>query len=144
MTNVKETLERWARIVGGCAWGADKGKPRIYFNVCKGRKVFISFPDHEAGIAEDLGGGRLNVYFDDCGQAPAWYASQKRIMLERFTAHSLAICACTAGDEAFAADIMLLDEIAEDDVNAVSHALANGRIEEAKAIIARQIAEAKT
>lgn len=138
---IKQTLEAMATLVGGRAWGLDKGKPRIYMPSSKDRKVFFDFtdaafssPEHLSDAGATLGGATLCVGTDDCGQAPAWYESQKRIMMQLDSVRraSMAIMAFES-DEAFAAAIMAKeDELTDDEIDAASSHLVNGRIAEAK------------
>ncbi len=55
------------------------GKFRLYVDTGRrDAKVFLELDDAEAS------GAALKVFIDDCGQAPAWYASQKKALQGRF------------------------------------------------------------
>lgn len=124
-------LNQIAELIGGKAWGAANGKPRIYFQSAKDRKVFFSFPDFDG---TELGGARLDVFIDDSGQPANWYASQKQRENERLYAAALAIQAFEF-DEAKAAAIMELDEVTPEMLDAASHEFANGRAAEGFAVL---------
>lgn len=90
-----KALTDYAAIIGGTAWGHDKGKPRIY---CKsGRKdvkVYFEFPDFIPG--EDLGGATLKIWIDDNGtQGGQWYANVRRDYMRGMVRRSLALTVLT-------------------------------------------------
>lgn len=129
-------LGKWAEIIGGKAWGADKGKPRIYMPSRRDCKVYFAFENYPTGDDECLlGGATFRCCIDDCGQHPNWYAGQQRTMLERHYREALALEALAAGEEQFARDIMELDEIDADTLDDASDHLTNGRVAEARAAV---------
>lgn len=139
---IEQALNRMAEIVGGNAWGLDKGKPRIYMPLKRrDAKAYFDFADAAYSSAQQpingtttLGGAVLKIFIDDCGQAPQWYKSQREKLVSRFQREGLAIMAYEA-DESLAEAIMELDEIDDDQVNTVSGHLVNGRVAEARAAL---------
>lgn len=132
----KTQLTKWAGIIGGKPWGADKGKPRIYMPSRRDVKAFFEFPDYPTGDESDLlGGAKFSVYIDDCGQHANWYASQKEKMSQQNRKASLALLALHAGSEELAAQLLEADV---DEDKMAAH-LINGRIEDAKALICAEI-----
>ncbi len=129
------SLASLASLIGGKAWGADKGRPRIYMRTGrKDCKVFFSFNDVDSnGTVIAMGGASLKVYIDDCGQAANWYKSQKNMLRRRYVAESLALAA-SALSEQLAADIMDNDlaEVSDNDYDTASNHIANGRVNEAR------------
>lgn len=123
--NATQQLNEIARIVNGKAWGADKGKHRVYLPSRRDIKTFISFD-----VAENLSGAKLNVFIDDCGQHANWYASEK---LKAMGAARFAINAAVwflATGNAEEAEAIFADKIEFDDTD-MSH-VANGRLDVAR------------
>lgn len=129
--SIRLQLEVVAAVIGGKAWGAHLGTPRIYLPSRRDIKAWIEYPD---ASADDLGGGRLVVEIAPCGQTDAWYASQRRIAMESRMQTMLAATAARH-DEALAEAIMVADEMTPEQIDAVASMLANGRIDEARAAI---------
>lgn len=143
---IAQQLEELAGIVRGNAWGADRMRPRIYFNVGRrDAKVFADFAEDAVypddadsevdGVATGLFGHVIRVYLDDCGQSPKWYASQKRRLRESMFTEALAISAYTAGDRALAIDIMERGDVTADELDDAAAHLINGRLAEARAAL---------
>ena len=141
---IAESLERAADLVGGKAWGAHKLRPRIYLTTRRrDANVFFEFPDASFAAATDpvdavtcLGGARLRVHIDDCGQPERWYKGQVRKIMESYRDASLALSAFMSGEEDLAEAIMEADEI--DDMRAFDAAachIANGRFAEARQVL---------
>ena len=129
-----ENLKKIAIIIKGSAWGEDKKMPRIYFQSAKGRKVYFSFPDFDGS---ELGGARLNVFIDDCGQSSKWYASQKQIEISRRFAAVLALMAAQY-DEANGmaqADAIMDEDFDASQVDEASSHFVNGRLAEAYTVL---------
>jgi hypothetical protein len=130
-------LTEAAKLVGGRPWGADRGKPRIYLRSARDRKVFFEFPDYPTGDVDDvLGGAKLSVSIDDCGQHPNWYKGQR--------AKIIAGHACTAIALAVRSDIDLAEaildcdgEFDEDELDSLWSHAANGRLAEMREIVAQ-------
>lgn len=140
MITIREQLEKLAALIGGKAWGLDKGKPRIYMPSRRDCKVYFDFPapayaspEDEINGAVDLGGAALRVYIDDCGQHPNWYASQKAKMIAARAKDSLAIQAAQSDDWELAQVILDFDD--DLDVDDISNHLTNGRLAEARAML---------
>ena len=130
----EKQLADWAQAIGGKPWGLDLGKPRIYMRSAKDRKVFFSFPDFPTGDdSNPLGGAKANVYIDDCGQAGAWYRSQREREMRRLYRGSLALDALDQGEPGLAGEIMDGGDIQAEALNAASKHLINGRIADARA-----------
>lgn len=129
--NMQQELSRIAAVIGGRAWGADLGKPRIYLPSRRDIKAWIEYPD---ATSDDLGGGRLVVEVAPCGQTAAWYDSQHRIAMESRMQTMLAATAARH-DEALADAIIVADEMTPEQIDAVASMLANGRLDEARAAI---------
>ena len=148
----KQQLELMADIIGGKAWGIDKYKPRIYLQYRRDVNCYFSFPDavypdgdtDVEDTAGDIGGSRLNVYIDDCGQHPNWYKKQKSDVMQSYMKHSLALSAIThCEDEGLARQIMEIDEkLTAQEIDDASHHLINGRSEEAREVLFGGIAAA--
>lgn len=126
-----------ATVTGGKAWGLDKGKARVYFKASRrDTSIFLDFADY---TSDNLGGAVLKVFIEACGQPGAWYVSQKRIIMDNYTAASMAAMAYTAStsegrDVAIAnAELAMQVDWNADLVNSVSAAFVNGRIAEAVA-----------
>lgn len=134
LTATKKQLESWAAVIGGKAWGADKGKPRIYMPSFKDRKIYFAFDDFPTGDDLNLlGGAALKVFIDDCGQAPQWYASQRKREMTAVTTAALALEALDHGETDLAATIMDLDDTPGDAaIDAFSDHITNGRLAEAR------------
>ena len=138
---IQEQLEAAAELIGGKAWGIDKGKPRIYMPSRRDCKVYFDFPDAAYSSPADqvsatvvLSGAQLKIYIEDCGQHPNWYASQKARIRARQGANGLALMAFIAGDEQLARD--LLDGLADGvDGDAFAAHVVNGRMDEARALV---------
>lgn len=80
---IATTLAALAAVIGGRAWGADKGKHRVYFDT--GRRdatCYVEFPDADA---DGLHGGRLRVFVEAGRQPVKWAAGQKRLVVDTFT-----------------------------------------------------------
>jgi hypothetical protein len=135
--DIQAKLTEAAELIGGRAWGADKGKPRIYMPSSKDRKVYFEFPDYPTGdLHFPLGGAALRIYIDDCGQHPNWYAGQKKRVIEGLYREALALGAWSEGLPELANEIMDMDiEITADLLDRVSHELINGREAEARAML---------
>jgi hypothetical protein len=81
---VQEQLEERARLVGGKPWGVKQGKPRIYLPSRRDVKVFVAFEGFPTGDDADLlGGAKLVVLIDDCGQHPNWYRAQREKIMSQ-------------------------------------------------------------
>ena len=133
---VNSQLNKAAEIVGGKAWGADKGKPRIYMSFRKDIKVSFQFNDFPNGDESDLlGGASLSIFIEDCGQHANWYAGQSKQVVARMQKPALALAALHAGDEQLARDIMDLDEVTAEMTDGAGGHLTNGRIAEARQAI---------
>ena len=130
-------LEKWAKFIGGCPWGADRGKPRIYMRSRKDIKIFFGFPDSPTGDESDLlGGATLVILIDECGQPPNWYAAQRRVMMRSQYRASLILAALHAGDEVLARDIADREgPVTAAESDAASGELLNGRIVEARTVL---------
>lgn len=141
---VKAEIERLAKLIGGKAWGADRGKPRIYMPTRRDIKAYFEFDTPETSpmiCTEDpLGGASLKIYIDDCGQAPNWYKSQKAKVRDRLVAASLALTAERAGDHELALDLIDREEMEVEDIEdavideASSH-MQNDRLAEAREVL---------
>ena len=136
----KAALDKAAEIVRGRAWGADKGRPRIYMDLCmdlrKDVTAYFYFPDYPDGSDRLLGGAAVNLYVKDCGQHKNWYKGQQKLLHPRLWRPSLALCALAADDEQLARDIMDGDDtITADLLDSVSHELINGRTNEARKLL---------
>ncbi len=131
---IADQLTAAAALIGGKAWGADKGKPRIYIQTRR-RDVtaYFSFPDADAA---DLGGARLEVYIEDCGQTGAWYASQKEKIRANLAPHGLVLIALRAGHAELAEQILDRSWTA-DQIDQAADALLNGRVAEVIALLAK-------
>ena len=131
---VKELLDKWAGVIGGRAWGADIGKPRIYINMDRRDvKAWFEFPD---ATPDWLGGAVGKIDIADCGQARTWYESQRAILTERLWRESLALDAMFAGDDALANDIMASDsDLTAGVVNGAARAMNNERRDEARQLL---------
>jgi len=137
----EDKLNQIAEIIGGRPWGVDKLKPRVYMNGHrKDIKVFFEFPDaayDPRNPADDdyLGGDKLSIFIDDCGQHPNWYRGQREKIAKQYYPHMLAVAAIGCDEVDFAKTIMDDDEI---EINAalldeMSGHLINGRAAKAKA-----------
>jgi len=143
MDTISSTLEAAAELVGGRAWGAEKGRPRIYMRSARDRKVYFEFPDAAYSTGEDLvngattlGGPAFKVWIDDCGQHPNWYVSEKQQIMKAARTEALALMAFTDGDPELAEAIMDGEEI--DDLEAYDAAaghITNGRFAEAREVL---------
>jgi len=127
---ITEQLTVAAEIAGGKAWGADKGKPRIYMTSSRDRKVYIDFPD---ATADDLGGAVVKVTVDDCGQSPKWYASQKQREIDGVREAFFAVTWYLFTGNVEEAEQIIDDELSVSD-EAASH-IADGREPEARQAI---------
>lgn len=58
---IRQQLNELANLIEGSAWGADRGKPRIYMRSTRDRKIFFDFPDCPTGDADDVLGGAIPV-----------------------------------------------------------------------------------
>ena len=141
---IREELERAAELIGGKAWGIDKGKPRIYMPSRKDTKVYFEFPDAAYSTENDLvsevvclGGARLCVWIEDCGQHPHWYESQRQLVHKRQQVNALALAAFSAGDEALAEAIASSDPDQFDGhrIDEAASSLVNGRTAEARHVL---------
>ncbi len=134
----KSKLKELAELVGGKAWGADIGKPRIYLPAAKGRTVYVYFPDFPTGDDDEpFGGGVISVYIDACGQHPNWYHSQREREMKRRVWVSLTICAHNLQMDAEVVEKIRSipwHELPED-LYSLDHALLNGKVEKATDII---------
>jgi hypothetical protein len=141
---IREHLETAADIVGGKAWGVDKLRPRIYMPSRRDMKVYFEFPDctftspdDEANAITQLGGSSLKVFIDDCGQAPAWYDSQRRGVYKKHMMSSLALAAYTlCDDETLARQIIDAEELDDAIVGELDRHIINGRGPAARAVLA--------
>lgn len=137
---ISEQLTQAAEIVGGKAWGLDRGKPRIYLPSRRDAKVYISFEDAAYCHTDDvvsgtcgLFGAKLNCFIDDCGQSPNWYRSQKAQMLAGARAAFDAVTWFLFSGNADEAERFADGELQIDD-EAASH-MINGREGQARAAI---------
>lgn len=131
---IADQLTAAAAAIGGKPWGADKGKPRIYIQTRR-RDVTAYFAFADADAA-DLGGARLEVYIEDCGQSGAWYASQKQKIRANLAPHGLVLIALRAGHAELAEQILDRSWTAEQ-VDQAADALLNGRVDEVIALLAK-------
>ncbi len=129
-----DQLTAAADLIGGKAWGADKRKPRIYLQIRR-RDVtaYFSFVDADD---TDLGGARLEVYIEDCGQSAAWYASQKEKIRSSLAPQGLVLIALRAGHAELAEQILDRSWTA-DQIDQAADALLNGRVAEVIALLAK-------
>jgi len=136
--NAKTQLNQAAKLIGGKPRGLERGAPQIYMKVRRDITVYYSFPDFPTGDADDLlGGAKLCVYIDDCGQAPKWYASQKAIVRRNQYGRSLALSALRAGMKTLALELVHSDcRFTERDADAIAHAIDNDHADEAREIVA--------
>ena len=136
---IAQQLERFAAVIGGNAWGADKGKPRIYMDSRRDTKVFFDFQDYEESLTNHLAGSKLNVYIDSCGQHKNWYASQKQRVIYNHRCESLALmCLCqgTAKFDALADEIMDLECPPTDrETDQAASEIVNGNADAARAAL---------
>ena len=131
---IADQLTASAALIGGKAWGADKGKPRIYVQTRR-RDVtaYFSFVDADD---TDLGGARLEVYIEDCGQSGAWYASQKEKIRSNLASQGLVLIALRAGHAELAQQILDRSWTAEE-IDQAADALLNGRSAEVIAMLSK-------
>jgi hypothetical protein len=136
---IREQLAAMPELIGGKAWGLDKGKPRIYLPSRRDMKVYFAFddaayssPTDEVSGAVTLGGARLCVQIDDCGQHPNWYAGQKAKVAEAQRLNSLALMVAEAGDFELARRVVANG--VDDDDEFAGHVI-NGRLTEAAALV---------
>jgi hypothetical protein len=137
---IRERLNTFAEITGGRAWGLEQGKPRVYLPSRRDIKLYIQFddcayhdPDQEETDASTIGGCSLHCYINSCGQSSKWYASQKaQAIAGARSALDAAIWYDHTGDEETAR--RFVDEGLQLS-DAAAHELANGRIDEARAIM---------
>lgn len=135
-TITADQLKRWAEIVGGKPWGAEKGRPRIYMPTRRDCKVYFDFPDFPTGDEKQiLGGARFQCFIDNCGQHPHWYQSQRQMLMVAHYKTMLALSALAAYDEQLARDIMELAEVDADMLDEAGGHLCNGRTAEAREVI---------
>lgn len=133
---IRQQLNELANLIEGSAWGADRGKPRIYMRSTRDRKIFFDFPDCPTGDADDvLGGARFQCYIDDCGQHPRWYQSQRSLEIKSHRHEAIALAAaCYPGSSGWELAEQIMerehDYSAKDIDDAASH-LVNGRLVEA-------------
>ena len=129
-----DQLTAAADLIGGKAWGADKRKPRIYLQIRR-RDVtaYFSFVDADD---TDLGGARLEVYSEDCGQIAAWYASKKEKIRSNLAPQGLVLIALRAGHAELAEQILDRSWTA-DQIDQAADALLNGRVAEVIALLAK-------
>jgi hypothetical protein len=141
---IREELERAAELIGGKAWGIDKGKPRIYMPSRRDIKAYFEFPDAAYSSPDDqvsgsvcLGGHRFVVWVAECGQHPNWYESQRKKVFEANRNASLALHAFAAGDEALAEAIASADpdQFDGDQIDEAARSLVNGRTAEARQVL---------
>lgn len=140
-------LKRRADLIGGKAWGADKGKPRIYMDY--GRKdvsAFFAFPhalveptdrawDREPGLGEP----ELKVFIEDdeaAGPRPmGWYNDEKAKVRSAFRMKRLAIMALDCGASELAATLVSAPDVDDDLYGQLGELLASGKADEAMAAI---------
>ena len=140
MSNSEE-LTKLAELIGGKAWGADKGKPRIYMRSSRDRKVFFMFPDAVDGDCGCLGGAALKVYIDDCGQAGNWYKSQRQREMHGQRGNALALAAaCDGGDWELAEQLVEYgDDFSDVEIDELASHLVNDRLYEARSLVAELV-----
>ena len=81
MTPTVEKIIARAKAAGiDASFWEKAGRCRIYAKLRRrDAKVFLELDDADAN------GAALKIFIDECGQAPAWYASQKEKLREAFT-----------------------------------------------------------
>ena len=132
--NAEQQLKDAAELIGGKAWGMDKAKPRIYMPSRKDMKVYFTFDDW---TTDELGGARLCIYINDCGQPANWYPSQKAKVMDGMQRAGLALCAFDT-EESGPLPRMIMEseeELSNDQLDAASRHLMNGRIDEAMEVL---------
>lgn len=146
--NIKEKLDQLASVAGGRAWGASLGKPRVYLPSRKDISLYISFEDsaysdHLDECSEVVGiwGEKINCYINDCGQSPAWYASQRRLAIDGARPAFYAVMWMNATDNEDEARRIAGGELGLSD-EAVKH-LINGRIDDARAALVPKLIHAE-
>ena len=148
-------LKRRATLVGGKAWGADKGKPRIYMDY--GRKdvsVYFAFPQAMIEVPEkawdrepELGDPDLKVYIDDSEskeQRPAgWFNDEKAKVRSRFRMKGLAIMALERGSEELAASLAEAADVDDALFTRLNKLLTDGQVDEAMETIVSGVSESE-
>lgn len=142
---IESALKRRAALVGGKAWGADKGKPRVYMDY--GRKdvsAYIAFPnavtapsdkawDQEPG----LGLPELKVYIDEPTEPVKgnWFTEMKAKVRSAYRMKVLAIMALDHGAEELSAALSVAPDVDDTLYDQVAGLLADGKVAEATAAI---------
>ena len=134
---VQTQLGERAALVGGKAWGVAKGKPRIYLPSRKDIKIFVEYPDYPTGADADLlGGPKLCVFVDECGQHANWYKAEREKAVRSNRRAFVALSILADGDAKLAADLMESDAVLTDAMidESGSHSV-NARFDEARKVL---------
>lgn len=100
LTELQKSLIERLEAAGFTArwWGPGDQAERVYLNTGRrDAKVFLSFDN-----ARDCSGSALKVSIDECGQAPAWYRSQRQKLAQRFAPASMIAMSLTETPEELA------------------------------------------
>jgi hypothetical protein len=125
-----------AELVGGKAWGADKGKPRIYLQTPrKDVSVFFDFPEASAekdwGETSCLGTPIFKCFIDAPDQPGTWYREQKEQLRSTFRPQHLALIANRYGYEEAAKEMASLATLPEEEFTKIAALLDNGKPDDA-------------
>lgn len=125
-----------ADLVGGKAWGADKGKPRIYLQTPrKDVSVYFDFPDASAekdwGQTSCLGNPVFKCFIDAPDQPGTWYREQKENIHSAFRPQHLALIANRYGYEGAAREMTALANLSDEDFTKIATLLDNGKPDDA-------------
>ena len=123
MKLMSELLIEAASVIGGRAWGADLGKPRIYMQTTRGVSAYFDFPD---ACADDLGGACVKVFDNERGD----HRGARDVMVPKLQRPSLALLAFTRGEHRLARGVMTLPErIDRDAAERLGSAITRGDVD---------------
>jgi hypothetical protein len=153
--SIANALKRRATLIGGKAWGSDKGKPRIYMDY--GRKdtsVYFAFPQAMIEVPEqawdrepELGDPDLKVYIDDSEakepRPAGWYNEEKAKVRSRFRMKGLAIMALDRGSEELAASLAEAADVEDALFERLNKLLTDGDVDGAMDAIVSGVSESE-
>lgn len=130
-----EELTAAAELVGGKAWGADKGKPRVYMALPrKDISAYFDYPDASGEKQFDatsaLGKPVFKCFIDAPDKPGQWYREEKEKVEQRFAPQRAALLAHHFGYATAAKELAKIGALQPDEFNKVSTMLNAGEPEE--------------
>lgn len=133
MSKIVDDLKRRADAVGGKAWGADKGKPRVYLQAgSKEVSAFFQFPKADEN---SLGPPEFKVFIEAEPGQKIDFRTEKQRYADMFRMKGLAIIAVGCGDDELASALASSPNVDDGIYEQLEKLLTAGKAADARSLL---------